>query len=241
MMDIPALLTAIAAIMAAVAWPSALLVVLLIYRKPIGNAAAKIPMVLDRVNSLKIGALEAELERVASVPHLSPVKGDVTFDQARTAAKIESQVSDLGLKELLKQLDRLCLEYDTVRNSMHPGYERTSAMTSVLIRMRALAPSTSFRVDTYKDSGSPGNRLAAIAMMQMEPNLGDLEWLEGRFRIEQPFVFYQAALALRNMATRANSVARDKISTVAKSARAVLEDFKYGVPDADTIEVLSSI
>jgi hypothetical protein len=241
-LDVPALLTAIAAIIAAVAWPFALLVVLLVYRKPIGIAAIKIPMILDRVHSLKIGALEAELDKVASVSAASSGKGNVTPDQARVAARIESQASDLGPQELLKQLDRLSLEYDTMRNSMPSGYERTAAMTSVLIKMRALAPSTSFRIDAYKGSGSPGSRLAAIAMMQMEPNLGDLEWLEGRFRAENPFIFYHAALALRNMATHADGEElRSKISAVAKSAKFVVENFEYGVPDPDTIEALSSI
>ncbi|OYY76842.1 MAG: hypothetical protein B7Y43_13110 [Sphingomonas sp. 28-62-20] len=240
-MATPAFLTAIAAIIAALAWPIVLLTVLLAYRKPISSAVTKIPSILDRIQTVKIGALEAELEKVASLPHLESSKGEVTPEQIRTAAKIESQATDFGSQQLIKQLDRICLEYDTIRNTMPSGYARTSAMTQILIKMRALAPSTSKLINVYKGSGSPGSRLAAVAMMQMEPQLGDLNWLEERFVIENPFIFYHAALALRNMTIHADSERRKEISLIAKSAKSAVERFEYGVPDPDTIEVLSSI
>lgn len=239
-MDIPALITAVAAICAATAWPLIVLILLLAYRKPLSTAAAKIPSIFDRIQIVKIGALEAELDRVASVS-IGDSKGAVTSEQVEAAVKIESQVSDLGLPELLRQLDRLCLQYDTIRNTMPSGYQRTSAMTNVLIKMRALAPSTSSKIEAYKSSGSPGSRLAAIAMMQMEPHIGDVNWLAQRFSLENPFVFYHAALALKNMTIHADANMRREISVAAKAARTVVESFEYGVPDPDTIEALSSI
>lgn len=240
-MDIPALITAIAAVLAATAWPLMILAVLLAYRKPISSAAEKLPGIFDRVQSLRIGALEADLDRVAAVPGEASSKGDVTPEQVKAAVKIESQASEFGLQELLRQLDRLCLEYDTIRNTMSSGYKRTSAMTNILIKMRTLAPSTSSKIDSYRSSGSPGSRLAAIAMMQMEPHLGDLNWLADRFVMESPFIFYHAALALKNMSLHADTHRRHEITVAARAAKTVIEAFEYGVPDPDTIEVLSSI
>jgi hypothetical protein len=240
-MNIPALLTAIAALLSAIAWPVALLIVLLVYRKSVGSAVAKLPAMFDRVQSLKLGALEAELERVALVSDDSAPKGAVTSEQVRVAAKIESQAADLGTQALFRQLDRLCIEYDTIRDTMPSGYARTSAMTHVLIKMRTLAPSTSSMIDAYKWSGSPGSRLAAIAMMQMNPELADLAWLEERFKVESPFVFYHAALAMKNMTIQADPKTKERIIEAAWRARLVVEGFGSGVPDPDTIEVLSSI
>ncbi len=240
-MRIPELLTAIAAILAALAWPLVILAIFLVYRKIIGDVLSKIPTMFDRVKNLKVGALEAELEKVALSSTVDSSNRGVTSEQIHIAAKIESQVSEFGFEELLKQMDRLCLEYDSIRRTMPSGYERTSAMTDILIKMRALSPAVSSKIMAYKISGSPGSRLAAIAMMQMDPSLGDIKWLEERFHSENPFIFYHAALALKNMTIYADQDVRRDVADVAVRVRSVIEGFEYGVPDPDTIEVLSSI
>jgi hypothetical protein len=236
----PAILTAIAAILSAVAWPLVFLTVLLAYRRPLSEAVRKIPSVIDRIQSVKIGALEAELEKIGSLPE-NRGSGEITSEQISVAAKIESRIDDYGQIELLKQLDKLCLEYDSIRHSMPPGSLRTSAMTNVIVRMRALAPATSTKIEVYKGSGSPGSRLAAIAMMQMTPQLGDLKWLSDRFRLESPFIFYHASLALRNMANNADEIKKSEIKSVAQDALSILKNYNQGTPDKNTIAVLASI
>ena len=77
--------------------------------------------------------------------------------------------------------------------------------------------------------------------MQMEPHLGDLNWLSKRFDLESPFIFYHAALAMRNMAIGADQEKRARISEVAAKAKATIEAFEYGTPDPETIEVLSTL
>jgi hypothetical protein len=114
-------------------------------------------------------------------------------------------------------------------------------MTRVVVKMRSLAPTLVDYLDVYKGSGSPGSRLAAIAMMQIVPRVADINWLRDRFSLEQPFVFYHAALALQNVANITGST-KDKelLREVAQGALAKIMSFD-GVPDQETIEVLESL
>ena len=114
-------------------------------------------------------------------------------------------------------------------------------MTRVLVKMRSLAPSLVEFLDTYKSSGSPGSRLAAIAMMQMVPRVADLDWLRERFSSEQPFLFYHAALALQNVANICNTPEeKERLREVARQALDRVKSFA-GVPDRSTIEVLEML
>lgn len=139
------------------------------------------------------------MENLAEKPDLD--KGAVTIDQITVASQIEMDACKIGLDHLLKELDRLCLEYDQVRRVMLSSPSRTREMTKILVKMRGLSSALSSYVEIYKSSGSPGSRLAAIAIMPMQPDLVDIEWIIERFRKEYPFAFYHAALALANLAS----------------------------------------
>jgi hypothetical protein len=107
--------------------------------------------------------------------------------------------------------------------------------------MRSLAPSLIEYLDVYKGSGSAGSRLAAIAMMQMVPTFADVEWLEGRFSSDQPFLFYHAALALQNVADSRETIeGKLEIREAAQRALKQVKSFS-GVPDRSTIEVLETL
>lgn len=228
------LITAIAALIAALAWPAALLIGLLIFRTQIAAA-------FEKVQKLRVGPLEAELERVADESaKLEPQAGTVTLEEVRAATRIEAQANDLGEQALLRQLDRLCIEYDTVRRAMRGGKSRTQAMTRILVQMRTLGPSVSSRIDVYKSSGSPGSRLAAIAMMQMEPDKADIDWLLERYGNDAPFLFYHASLALQNLANDGDAAKRARVQLTAQSALQIVNSFP-GTPDANTVEVLAAI
>jgi hypothetical protein len=138
-------------------------------------------------------------------------------------------------------MDRLCLEYDSLRRSLPSGNERTRAMTRVIVKMRSLAPSLVDHLDAYKGSGSAGSRLAAIAMMQMVPRVADLDWLKDRFSSEQPFVFYHAALALQNVANISDTPEKKRrLREATEQALSTVRSFP-GVPDAGTIQVLEML
>src|SRR6202012_3326582 len=127
--------------------------------------------------------------------------------------------NDVGSETLIRELDKLCLEYDSLRRALPPSEERTRTMTRVLVKMRSLAPSLIDYLDAYKGSGSPGSRLAAVAMMQMVPRVADLVWLGDRFSSDQPFIFYHAALALQNAANISNSEdEKERVRKIAQQA-----------------------
>jgi hypothetical protein len=171
------LLTSVGALFGAVAWPGAFLVVVFAFKGELKSALNKIPVMLDRVKKASLAGVALELDRVADAETESDTEksGKITAGQVDAAARIQIQTRDIDSEALLRELDKLCLEYDSLRRTLPPGVYRTRAMTRVLVKMRSLAPSLIDFLDIYKKSGSPGSRLAAIAMMQMVPRSADLD------------------------------------------------------------------
>jgi hypothetical protein len=230
--DYSKLISAIAALL----WPLIFGAVLFYLRKETREVLSKVPRLFDRIKSAKFAGTELILENLAEKPDME--KGAVTIDQISVASQIEMDASNIGLDHLLKELDRLCLEYDQVRRIMPSSPNRTREMTKILVKMRGLSSALSSYVEVYKSSGSPGSRLAAIAIMQMRPELIDIEWIVDRFRKEYPFAFYHAALALANLANIPQK--RDEAIATAKRALEIMGAFD-GEPDRDTVEVLRAI
>jgi hypothetical protein len=234
------LLTSVAALVGAVAWPGTFLVLVLVFRSELKSALNRVPIILDRVRKASMAGVVLELDRLADAEAESGTdkSGKITPRQIEAAARIEVEKRDVGSQPLLGQLDRLCLEYDSLRRTLPSGDNRTRAMTRVLVKMRSLAPSLVEFLDTYKGSGSPGSRLAATAMMQMIPRVADLDWLRERFSSEQPFLFYHAALALQNVANIYNTrEEKERLRKVAQQALDAVKSFA-GAPDRSTVEVL---
>lgn len=235
------LLTAIAALVGAVAWPLLVGVLVFIFRKELGSALSKMPALLERIRKASLAGINVELDRVAAEEGAANQGGKITPRQVEAAARIAIQAREVGAQALLAEMDQLCLQYDSLRRSLPSGAERTRAMTSVLVKMRSLAPSLVDHVEVYKGSGSPGSRLAAIAMMQMVPRVADLDWLKERFSSEHPFIFYHAALALQNVANVSDTIEKKRcLREVAVYALSAVKGFP-GIPDGNTIQVLEML
>jgi hypothetical protein len=236
------LLTALAALVGAVAWPLTFLAILCIFRAQLNPILSKVPTLLDKIKKASLPGVNLELDRVvAEVETTGNESGNITPRQVEAATRIEFQTREVGSQTLLSELDRLCLEYDSLRRSLPAGNERTRAMTRVLVTMRLLAPSLVDHIDAYKGSGSAGSRLAAIAMMQMAPRVADLDWLRDRFSSEQPFVFYHAALALQNVANICDTPEKKRrLREVAQEALSIVKRFA-GTPDPGTVQVLEML
>lgn len=235
------LVTAIAALAGAVAWPVLFGGIVFAFRKEVRSALAKVPTLFERIRKASLAAINLELDQVAAEAEgAANESGNITPRQVEAAARIAIQSREVDSQTLLNELDQLCLQYDSLRRSLPAGVERTT-MTAVLVKMRSLAPSLVNHVDAYKGSGSPGSRLAAIAMMQMVPRVADLDWLKGRFASEQPFVFYHAALALQNVANVADTSEKKKhLREIAEQALSSIKSFS-GIPDKNTIRVLEML
>ncbi len=237
------LLTGVAAIIGAIAWPLAVFLIVFIFRTELRLVLSKLPGLLERVKKASLPGLALELDRVADAEADSGTdkNGNITPRQIEAARRIAIQTQEIDSQTLLRELDKLCLEYDSLRRALPSGDKRTRAMTRVLVKMRSLAPSLIDFVDTYKGSGSAGSRLAAIAMMQMVPRAADLDWLKDRFSTEQPFLLYHAALALQNIANICDTPEKLKnLRHVVLRALATVKSFG-GAPDRGTIEVLDAL
>lgn len=233
------LVTAFAALIGAMAWPAGLFFFVIYFRAEIRKAIAGVPLFLDRVRKMKVAGIEAELNDLADKAGENE-KGEVTVDQTRAAANLMIESDALGEDNILKELDKLCLQYDTIRRSMPASRARTQEMTRILVKMRAIGPSAVQHIEVYKSSGSAGSRLAAVAMMQMTPDIADLSWLVDRFRSEKPFLLYHAALALTNAANARDGDERNEVILAATKALAILRAFS-GEPDRNTVEVLEKL
>jgi hypothetical protein len=237
------LLTSVAALVGAVAWPLTAFAIVFIFRADLRLVFSKVPVLLERVKKASLAGVALELDRVADAEAETGAdkNGRITPRQIEAAARIAIQTKEVGSQTLLGELDRLCLEYDSLRRTLPAGDGRTRAMTRVLVKMRSLAPSVVDFLDTYKSSGSPGSRLAAIAMMQMVPRVADLDWLRERFSSELPFVFYHAALALQNVANICDTLEKKAhLREVTQQALAAVNGFA-GIPDRATVEVLEML
>jgi len=236
------LLTGVAALVGAIAWPVTVFLIVYIFRTELRSALNKVPNLLERLKKATLPGLSLELDRVADAEAESGDKsGNITPRQIEAATRIAVQTREVDPQTILRELDRLCLEYDSLRRSLPPGEKRTRAMTRVIVKMRSLAPSLLDFLDTYKGSGSAGSRLAAIAMMQMVPLVADLDWLKDRFSTEHPFVFYHAALALQNVANICDTPEKKKhLREVVQQALVKVKAFA-GPPDQGTIEVLEML
>src|SRR5262249_23208426 len=91
----------------------------------------------------------------------------------------------------------LCEEYDSARGEKRSA-ARTRKMTEIFARMRSLAASVRASFPEFKLGASAGERLAAVAILQMFPSSTELSWLAERLdpNQERPFLGYQAAKAL---------------------------------------------
>jgi hypothetical protein len=129
--------------------------------------------------------------------------------------------------------------YEQIRRDMPSGGPRTRRLTEVFSSMKAKASGVVPLLAEFEQSGSPGLRLAAIAILQMFPNVDHLDWLAHCLdpTEEKPFVGYQAAVALLE-ATRslpASNCAKLRVAvTEASQIAATLQG------DEDRVNVLKN-
>jgi hypothetical protein len=97
----------------------------------------------------------------------------------------------------------LAREYEEIRIHVPPGPEKTVKMEVVIARMRELAGAPHSLLEELTSSDSLGERLAAIAILQKEPDPSYLDWLAGQLA-QDPGAFhgYHAAMALREAVHR---------------------------------------
>ena len=109
-------------------------------------------------------------------------------------------IVDVASREAALQLAR---EYDKIRRVMPSSDERTRTMEGVFSLMKIMASKVQGSLPGFQQSNSAGERLMAIAILDMFPEADHLEWLAERMNPEheKPFISYHAAVALLDAVT----------------------------------------
>jgi hypothetical protein len=130
-------------------------------------------------------------------------------------------------------------EYEATRSNMKPGRDRTRAMNAIVAKMRTLGIAAApLLPELAFDKNSPGKRLAGLIILQLAPDLDYLDWVVERMSIEQPFIFYHAALVLLAMVRNYGVQARKELEIALKRSLDIVQAFAGGLPDRNTISVL---
>jgi len=251
-------LAEITKLIAVLIWPATLLICVLTQRQRIGRILSALVLLAESANKIKIWQVEVEktvensidheVEKAAAQadPHKTP---EIPKREALAAARVDALISSIpnqpardNLTESVRQkMLALAAEYETTRANMPSGKDRTGAMNAVVARMRTLAIAAKrFLKEFSENKNSPGIRLCAIVILQISPDRRYIEWLGQRFHEEMPFIFYQTSVALMQAVRDIGPENREQLSRVIMSAISVIEAFREGAPDRNTLNVLKS-
>ena len=246
-----ATLDGVAKILSAVIWPFVVIILVVSQRKWISRLLAALTLLAESANRIKVWQIEIdrdidnELDKTAALAASKPLDTDVSPEELNSAKRVDALVSRVppsaSKTEIMDSVKRKALElaqeYDTTRANMQAGPERTLALNGVFARMRALALAARPFLDEFvNDQKSAGVRLAAISILQLSPDMNYAGWLQSRMEREQPFVFFQASIAILALVrTYAKSRPAELEQTV-ESALSVIE--AHPSPDANTLIVL---
>ena len=132
-------------------------------------------------------------------PEPAPPSGQPSVPSAsdRQSAERVLKVTPVDQPDaVLSSLRALAADYEDLRQNMSFGRERTRKMSEVVSLMRRLALAAEPFLPQLTKSQSPGERLAAVIVLQMRFDPSFIEWLAGRLHEESAFIGYQAASAL---------------------------------------------
>jgi hypothetical protein len=172
--------------------------------------------------------LTRAIEKVSIPDPQASLKEDVRIAELVGAVAQPTEGAESG-NNVRTQVVALSSKYVTERASRPPGKERTSVMEAITRQMRSLAVAGSSMLEELSKSSSAGQRLAATAFLQVQPNPNYLDWLTERLPHEVPFIQYQMALALlaavRGLSGVDKAALRQKILTLQKAVASGSDEF----------------
>jgi hypothetical protein len=112
-----------------------------------------------------------------------------------TSSEPESRPASLDF--VRSQIAACVRAYEKIRQRIRPSGDRTKRMNQIFEHLRLLAVLSYPLFDEFSKSLSPGERLAAVAILDVFPREESLEFLVKRVS-EKPFVSYHAIKALHS-------------------------------------------
>jgi len=215
----PEMIKAIAELVSAVAWPLIVLLLVLSQKRAVSS-------LLSNLGSLTLpGGVEAKLRSRVEKETEAILKEDpkaaerLTERQLLAAEKIQRLSVDSDISTIRRQITELAKEYERTRASMSSGDERTRRMEIITTKMRTLSLAALPLLEELRSSDSPGSRLAAIAILQVTPNIEYVDWLAERLNVEKPFIGYHAAVALEVAARIIDRKHQERIGTAINQSK----------------------
>jgi hypothetical protein len=225
------LLNAVAALLHAVAWPFVFILVALVFRKPITELLRNLKSVsavgitlatqLAEKVEKESEALEGEVEALRGAhPKDEDAAKKVTEKQVEAAVRVERLVRRTDPLAAKEEMRSLALEYDWLREVLPSGDARSRRLDSLVLKMRTLALACRPFLREFVESSSPGERLAAVAILQVAPDPAYVEWLVRRLTFnEQNYFVYQAAVALLQVVPRVEASKRPALAQVVRQVQ----------------------
>lgn len=249
--SLAALLSSVAAIISSIAWPGVAAWFLFTHRDGVSNLLKIFGKKLSEAKKFKFGQIELEEELEERVRDAREEVSDndppkaVPENQIRAAEDLKEKLQSTQvsrpkvIETVRRQIDDLAAEYESTRAEMQSGPIRARRMNEIAAGMRALALAGLPLRSQLSQSESVGKRLAAICMLQVSPAERYFNWIIERVKGErEPFVFYQAAVAILEYVRKGVYPNEDDVRLAIKDAINVISSFKGGEPDKNTLEAL---
>lgn len=193
----------------------------------------------QRADNSLLSQVEHMQARLAPAPTTPGVPVVPSVPELQVAQQVKEAAKAEDLPVLVERMRALAREYEQVRSTRDPGPQRTQLMSDVVQKMRTLALVTLPALREFADSRSPGERLAAVAMMQVRFDPALTEWLAKRLDEERPFVGFHAASALLGAA---RLLAGDDLARLLAQVRAARDRLQQrGLADTDRDALLERI
>lgn len=147
------------------------------------------------------------------------------------AAETSRLATESDVPAMRKQVMALAREYEHLRETMPSGNARTGMMSLVESRMRSIALSAFPLLAELVHSASPGERLAAVAILKEIPSPDYLTWLANRVGVEKPFIGYQATVALATAARTLEKSHRSEVGDAISMAKDIMSNLTFKDPN----------
>ena len=192
-------LKGLADLVRALAWPAVVVAALLTLRNPISAQ-------IERISKFSVAGATVELnnaitkEFAASAAEAQSRPGgglELTPNDVRRAQNIQRLATANDEPAVRGHLFDLASDYQRIREEMKPGFDRTRAMSAIVLQMRVLGQVGHFLRGELAFSRAEGQRLAALAIAQIKPDIAMAGWIASCVGPnESRFIQFQALQAL---------------------------------------------
>jgi len=247
-------LSGIGAILQALAWPLTVVLFLLLFRGRLGLILDVLAQKLKEAKRVKAGQVEIDtaeeivrvLNKAGEEAKAEKLEKNIPQHQIQAANLVQERLAaapiaySQKLDVIYKQMYDLVEQYETTRRELPSGPRRTRSMNEIAAKMRALSIVARPLLPTLMAGKTHGERLAAICILQVEPELGYFDWLIDRILQEdQPFILFHAALAVLELVKTHPYLKPEIARQLIGRALTRVSSFEGGTPDQNTIDVLN--